>query len=184
MPILRSVGPQIFHRQRNPLIAVYRSTWNNQQWFVFYLRGDISEECLFRLLMKCIFHRAGSVSKVKHEYFSNYERLWWNFLDDEGVYYWHRQTGTVTRERPDVIIDSPSSTLSSSSSNDFCFESSSFLFKSESNPSIKVLNIDRQWQFSQWFIWIAFRQTMKQQQLSNIVFMFIHLDGQPLTKKI
>lgn len=60
--------------------------------------------------------------------------------DDEGVYYWHKRTGTVTRERPDpdIIIDSPSSTLSSSSSNDFCFESNSFVSKSESNSSIKV----------------------------------------------
>ena len=60
-------------------------------------------------------------------------------LDDEGVYYWHKRTGTVTRERPELIIDSPSSTLSTSSSlNDACFESNSLLYKSESNSSIKV----------------------------------------------
>lgn len=65
---------------------------------------------------------------------------WERFEDDEGVYYWHKRTGTVTRERPDpdIIIDSPSSTLSSSSSNDFCFESNSFVSKSESNSSIKT----------------------------------------------
>ncbi|CAF4223580.1 unnamed protein product, partial [Rotaria sp. Silwood2] len=62
---------------------------------------------------------------------------WERFEDEEGVYYWHKRTGTVTRERPELIIDSPSSTLSSSSSNDTCFESNSLLYKSESNPSIK-----------------------------------------------
>ncbi|CAF2518022.1 unnamed protein product [Rotaria sp. Silwood2] len=63
---------------------------------------------------------------------------WERFEDEEGVYYWHKRTGTVTRERPELIIDSPSSTLSSSSSNDTCFESNSLLYKSESNPSIKT----------------------------------------------
>jgi hypothetical protein len=62
-------------------------------------------------------------------------------LDDEGVYYWHKRTGTVTRERPELIIDSPSSTLSSSSSNETCFEPNLLLCKSESNPSIKVIEI-------------------------------------------
>ncbi len=61
-----------------------------------------------------------------------------DFLDEQGVYYWHKRTGTVTRERPELIIDSPSSTLSSSSSNDLCFESNSLLYQSESNLSIKV----------------------------------------------
>jgi amyloid beta (A4) precursor protein-binding family B protein 2 (Fe65-like) len=65
---------------------------------------------------------------------------WERFEDEEGVYYWHKRTGTVTRERPELINDSPSSTLSSSSSNDICFESNSFLSKTESNPSIKVLD--------------------------------------------
>ncbi|CAF4298263.1 unnamed protein product, partial [Rotaria magnacalcarata] len=45
---------------------------------------------------------------------------------------------TVTRERPELIINSPSSTLSSSSSNDAYFETNSLLYKSESNSSIKV----------------------------------------------
>ncbi|CAF0810219.1 unnamed protein product [Rotaria sordida] len=63
---------------------------------------------------------------------------WERFEDEEGVYYWHKRTGTVTRERPDLIIDSPSSTLSSSSSNDTCFGSNSLLYRSESNTSIKT----------------------------------------------
>ncbi|CAF1132289.1 unnamed protein product [Adineta ricciae] len=66
---------------------------------------------------------------------------WERFEDEQGVYYWHKRTGTVTRERPDLTVDSPSSTLSSSSSsslNDACFDSNSLLDKSDSSPSIKA----------------------------------------------
>ncbi|CAF3211947.1 unnamed protein product [Rotaria socialis] len=70
---------------------------------------------------------------------SNLPSGWERFEDEESVYYWHKRTGTVTRERPELIIDSPSSTLSSSSSsNDACFETNSLLYKSESHSSIKA----------------------------------------------
>ncbi|CAF1039418.1 unnamed protein product [Rotaria magnacalcarata] len=69
---------------------------------------------------------------------SNLPSGWERFEDEESVYYWHKRTGTVTRERPELIINSPSSTLSSSSSNDAYFETNSLLYKSESNSSIKV----------------------------------------------
>lgn len=59
-------------------------------------------------------------------------------LDEQGVYYWHKRTGTVTRDRPESIINSPSLTLSTSSSNDTCFETNSLLYKSESDFSIRV----------------------------------------------
>lgn len=61
-------------------------------------------------------------------------------LDEQGVYYWQKRTGTVTRERPELTLDSPSSTLSSSSSTDICFETNALLYKSESNASIKVID--------------------------------------------
>ncbi|CAF4896605.1 unnamed protein product, partial [Rotaria magnacalcarata] len=64
---------------------------------------------------------------------SNLPSGWERFEDEESVYYWHKRTGTVTRERPELIINSPSSTLSSSSSNDAYFETNSLLYKSESN---------------------------------------------------
>ncbi|CAF1420081.1 unnamed protein product, partial [Adineta steineri] len=60
---------------------------------------------------------------------------WERFEDEEGVYYWHKRTGTVTRAHPEIIIDSPSSTLSLSSSsslNDTCYESNLLLNKSDS----------------------------------------------------
>ena len=60
------------------------------------------------------------------------------FLDEQGVYYWHKHTGTVTRDRPESIISSPSCTLSTSSSNETCFEINSLLYKSESDNSIRV----------------------------------------------
>ncbi len=60
------------------------------------------------------------------------------FLDEQGIYYWHKHTGTVTRDRPASIINSPSLTLSSSSSIDTCFENNSLLYKSESDNSIRV----------------------------------------------
>jgi hypothetical protein len=69
------------------------------------------------------------------QHFSNREI---SFLDEQGVYYWHKRTGTVTRDRPDSIINSPSLTLSSSSSNETCFEINSLLYKSESDYSIQV----------------------------------------------
>jgi amyloid beta (A4) precursor protein-binding family B protein 2 (Fe65-like) len=47
-----------------------------------------------------------------------------------------------------LIIDSPSSTLSSSSSlNGICFESNSFLYKSESNSSLKMDETTQQHRF-------------------------------------
>lgn len=64
---------------------------------------------------------------------------WERFDDEQGVYYWHKQTGTVTRDRPESMVNSPSLTLSScSSSNDICFENNSLLYKSESDNSIRT----------------------------------------------
>ncbi|CAF2921295.1 unnamed protein product [Rotaria sp. Silwood2] len=64
---------------------------------------------------------------------------WECFEDEQGVYYWHKLTGTVTRDRPQSMINSPSLTLSSSS-NDTCFEMNSLLNKSESDNSIRTLD--------------------------------------------
>ncbi|CAF4770222.1 unnamed protein product, partial [Rotaria socialis] len=60
---------------------------------------------------------------------------WERFEDEQGIYYWHKITGTVTRDRPESMINSPSLTLSSSS-NDTCFEINALLNKSESDISI------------------------------------------------
>jgi hypothetical protein len=59
-------------------------------------------------------------------------------LDEQGIYYWHKRTGTVTRDRPESIINSPSLTLSPSPSSDTCFETNSLLYRSESDISIQV----------------------------------------------
>ncbi|CAF0963806.1 unnamed protein product [Adineta steineri] len=74
---------------------------------------------------------------------------WERFEDEQGVYYWHKRTGTVTRDRPESITTSPSLTLSSSSSNDICFEINSLLYRSESEISIQTLdnNSDQQHRF-------------------------------------
>ncbi|CAF4450400.1 unnamed protein product, partial [Adineta steineri] len=73
---------------------------------------------------------------------------WERFEDEQGVYYWHKRTGTVTRDRPESITTSPSLTLSSSS-NDICFEINSLLYRSESEISIQTLdnNFDQQHRF-------------------------------------
>ncbi|CAF2089263.1 unnamed protein product [Rotaria magnacalcarata] len=63
---------------------------------------------------------------------------WERFEDEQGVYYWHKLTGTVTRDRPESMINSPSLTLSSSS-NDTCFEMNALLNKSESDISFSTL---------------------------------------------
>ncbi|CAF3734070.1 unnamed protein product [Adineta steineri] len=72
---------------------------------------------------------------------------WERFEDEEGVYYWHKRTGTVTRAHPEIIIDSPSSTLSLSSSsslNDTCYESNLLLNKSDSDSSFKTMDTTTQ----------------------------------------
>ncbi|CAF1413928.1 unnamed protein product [Adineta steineri] len=72
---------------------------------------------------------------------------WERFEDEEGVYYWHKRTGTVTRAHPEIIIDSPSSTLSLSSSsslNDTCYESNLLLNKSDSDLSFKTMDTTTQ----------------------------------------
>ena len=84
-------------------------------------------------------HRDGNVAKVilLFRNGSDYDAM--IFSDEQGVYYWHKGTGTVTRDRPESIVDSPSLTLStSSSSNETSFESNSLLYKSESDTSIRV----------------------------------------------
>ena len=96
-------------------------------------------EILFRHRTRLTFLPVGNVSKVLFSSFGLQDTIKFVYLDEEGVYYWHKRTGTVTRERPELIIDSPSSTLSTSSSNDICFETNSLLSNSESSPSIKVL---------------------------------------------
>ena len=57
-------------------------------------------------------------------------------LDEQGVYYWHKRTGTVTRNRPESMINSP--TMTPSSSNETDFETNSLLYKSDSDNSIRV----------------------------------------------
>ncbi|CAF4204606.1 unnamed protein product, partial [Adineta steineri] len=72
---------------------------------------------------------------------------WERFEDEEGVYYWHKRTGTVTRAHPEIIIDSPSSTLSLSSSsslNDTCYESNLLLNQSDSDLSFKTMDTTTQ----------------------------------------
>ncbi|CAF4554057.1 unnamed protein product, partial [Didymodactylos carnosus] len=76
---------------------------------------------------------------------------WERFEDEEGVYYWQKRTGLVTRIPPcDIITPSSSTpTLSSSSSNEACYETGSLLYKSASNSSLKVktgMNIEY-WRF-------------------------------------
>lgn len=63
---------------------------------------------------------------------------WEKFNDEQGVYFWHKRTGTVTRDRPALILDSPTSTISSSSSMENCFESNSLLYNSDSIMSIET----------------------------------------------
>ncbi|CAF1644431.1 unnamed protein product [Adineta ricciae] len=65
---------------------------------------------------------------------------WERFEDEQGVYYWHKRTGTVTRDRPEPLTTSPSMTLSPSPSIDTCYEINSLLYRSESDMSIQTLD--------------------------------------------
>lgn len=67
---------------------------------------------------------------------------WEHFQDEQGDYYWHKRTGTVTRTRPETIISSPSLTLSSSSA-ESSFELNSLLYKSDSDNSIRTVDDHR-----------------------------------------
>ena len=96
--------------------------------------------------------------------------------DEQGVYYWHKRTGTVTRERPALILDSPTSTLSSSSSNEICFETNALLYKSDSTNSIKVEHVRNRIGFERKEEIFFNRQT--QTQTNGIVFMFVRWVGQ------
>ena len=60
-------------------------------------------------------------------------------LDEQGIYYWHKLTGTVTRNRPESIMTPASLTLLSSPSTDMCFEINSLMYKSVSDISIQVI---------------------------------------------
>ena len=101
-------------------------------------------------------------------------------LDEQGDYYWHKRTGTVTRTRPETIISSPSLTLSSSSA-ESSFELNSLLYKSDSDNSIRVRCQSEKKSFSRTFSLLFRRSTINE---LNIDFQFVRSAGQMSMKKI
>ena len=99
--------------------------------------------------------------------------------DDQGVYFWHKRTGTVTRDRPELFLDSPSSTLSSSSSNDICFETNFVTLREriEQFDQSKFVSL----RFDSISMFSVRRVTKRR---NNIVFTFDRSAGRWLTKRI